>query len=81
MKLGDHVSAPFPIYNRMPQGSLLSPILLALYTALLLNLASTWVHHDLTLYVDDGTIFVTSATTSAATNSAITGYEIALKWL
>jgi len=49
--------------------------------ALLLNLASTWVHHDLTLYVDDGTIFVTSATTSAATNSAITGYEIALKWL
>jgi len=49
--------------------------------ASLLEKASTWMHRDLTLYVDDGAIYATSATTSAATESAIAGYEIALDWL
>jgi hypothetical protein len=46
--------------------------------ASLLEKASTWTHQDLTLYVDDGAIYATSATTSAATESVIAGYEIAL---
>jgi len=65
----------------MPQGSPLSPILSALYTASLLDLASRWMHHDLTLYLDDGAIFSVSKTTAAATASAIQGLEQALDWL
>jgi len=54
---------------------------LALYIASLLKLARHWKHHDLTLYIDDGAIFATSATTTAATHTAIDGFEIALDWL
>jgi len=33
------------------------------------------------LYVNDGTIFATSATTKSTTNSAIAGFKTALHWL
>jgi hypothetical protein len=47
----------------------------------LLDLASKWTHHDLTLYADDGTIFTISATTDHATRLAIMGFKEALAWL
>ena len=49
--------------------------------ASLLDLISQWTHHDLTLYVDDGTIFSISKTTMAATASAVQGFEQTLSWL
>ena len=39
------------------------------------------MHHDLTLYIDDGAIFSISKTTHAATTSTIQGLEQALTWL
>ena len=79
--MGNHTSAPFTILNGTPQGSPLSPILSALYTATLLNLANIWTHRDLMLYVDDGAIYATSAMTTAAATSAIKRLHKVLDWL
>jgi len=81
LKIGSTLSEPCEVHNGTPQGSPLSPILSALYTASLLDLASRWTHRDLTLYVDDGAIFSVSKTTTAAAASAIPGLEQALGWL
>jgi hypothetical protein len=81
LKMGTAISDPCDVHNGTPQGSPLSPILSALYTGSLLDLASKWTHHDLTLYVDDGAIYAMSATTDSATKSAIQGFEQALDWL
>ncbi len=81
LKLGPLVSDPFTISNGTPQGSLLLPILSALYTASLLDLAGRWIHCDLTLYIDNGAIYAVSTTTSATTTSAIAGFEAILIWL
>ena len=68
-----------------PQGSPLSPILSVLYTANLLELrleeTSKWSLRDLMMYVDDSAIYVTSATTKGATESAAEGYTQVLNWL
>lgn len=45
-----------------PQGSPLSPILLALVTGPILRLAESWDNTDLTLYVDDSNIFTSGPT-------------------
>jgi hypothetical protein len=81
LKMGTTLSDPCDVHNGTPQGSPLSPILSMLYTGSLLDLASTWTHRDLTLYVDDGAIFAVSATTDSATKSVIKGFEEALTWL
>jgi hypothetical protein len=69
----EHTSTQFDITNGMPQGSPLSLILSTLYTTQLLKIANMWTHCDLSMYVDDGAIFATSATTKAATTSALEG--------
>jgi hypothetical protein len=81
LRIGDHSSQAFPINNGTPQGLPLSPILSALYTTSLLNITKTWVHKDLTLYVDNSAIYATSATTMAATEVALDGYKEVLGWL
>src|SRR6266853_2707211 len=58
LKIGNFISDVFTIHNGTPQGSPLSPILSVFYTAPLLDLASSWHYHDLTLYVNDGAIYV-----------------------
>ena len=78
---GGHVSDPFEITSGTPQGSPLSPILSAMYTANLLEMTSTWSLRDLTMYVDDGAIYATSATVKGATESAAEGYAQVLNWL
>jgi hypothetical protein len=50
-----------------PQGSPLSPLLSALYTSHVLRRANDWEDGDLSLYVDDGCIFVSSKTFKSAT--------------
>jgi hypothetical protein len=81
IRMGDYVSQPFPVLNGTPQGSPLSPILSALYTSPLLEIAKTWNHADLSLYVDNGAIYTVSATLKAATKSARSKYETILTWL
>jgi len=81
LKIGNFISDVFTIHNGTPQGSPLSPILSVFYTAPLLDLASSWHYHDLTLYVNDGAIYVVSATKQAATKAALEGYKVVTTWL
>ena len=81
IRMGNYVSKPFPVLNGTPQGSPLSPILSALYTSPLLDIAKTWQHADLSLYIDDGAIYTVSTTLKATTESAQTKYEAVLTWL
>jgi hypothetical protein len=81
IRMGHYILEPFPILNGTPQGSLLSPILSALYTSPLLDTAKSWQHANLSLYVNDGAIYTVFATLKAATESARTKYETVLTWL
>jgi hypothetical protein len=73
IRIGDYTSKLFPILGGTPQGSPLSPILLALYTSSLLEMAKQWDHSNLSLYVNDGTIYSVSRTLKATTEQAM-GY-------
>ena len=81
LKIGTYESSPFPILNGTPQGSLLSPILSALYTSSLIEASQRWTHCDLSMYVDNGTIYAVSATTTGAASKARHHYMEVLKWL
>jgi hypothetical protein len=76
-----YTTDPFSITNGIPQGSPLLPVLLALYTALLLELSRSWSFCDLTLYIDDRAIYATSATTSKATKMALQHFTLMYDWL
>jgi len=78
---GGHVSQPFEITSGTPQGSPLSPILSAMYTANLLEMTKQWSMRDLTMYVDNGAIYATSATIKGAADLVVEGYTKVLDWL
>ena len=81
LHIGNHTSNPFTLLHGTPQGSPLSPILLAFYMSALLASAAKWEHSDLLLYIDDSTIYATSATEHATTTTAIKRYKEVLQWL
>ena len=64
-----------------PQGSPLSPILSALVTGPILRLAEAWEDTDLTLYVDDGNIFVSSPTYEGTAAKLTRAANQVLSWL
>jgi hypothetical protein len=52
-----------------------------MYTANLLEMTSKWSLRDLTMYVDDGAVYATSATIKGAMDSVTEGYTQVLGWL
>src|SRR5487761_1253759 len=64
-----------------PQGSPLSPIISALFTSPLLHQSSTWDKSDLSLYVDDGSIFTSNVTFQSVTDEAVQRFHEVLSWL
>jgi hypothetical protein len=65
-----------------PQGSPLSPILSALYTAPLLHIIeSSWKRRGLSLFVDDGNIQSTGVTFRSAADGAARGFKEITGWL
>jgi hypothetical protein len=75
------MSETFNITHGTPQGSPLSPILSTIYTANLLKTFKQWEHSDLTMYVDDGAIYVTSQTMNAVATKARDHFHKVLAWL
>ena len=64
-----------------PQGSPLSPILSALVTGPILHLAELWDDSDLTLYVDDGSIFASGPTYNATVDKLSKAATQVFSWL
>jgi hypothetical protein len=81
LKIGDYMLEMFDITYGMPQGSPLSPILSAIYTANLLNTFKHWEHSDLTMYIDDSAIYVTSQMMNVVANKACDHFHEVLAWL
>ena len=80
-KIGDYTFESFNITYRTPQGSLLSSILLALYTTNLLNTIKRWKHSDLTMYINDGAIYTTFHMINTAAMKARDHFHKVLEWL
>jgi len=81
MKIGDYMSKSFNITYGTLQGSLLSSILSALYTANLLNTTKQWEHSNLTMYVDNEAIYATLRMINAAAIKARNCFYDILEWL
>jgi hypothetical protein len=75
------VSDGFQLLWGTPQGSLVSPVLSALFTAPLLHMTQEWVDADFSLYVDDGNVFASGPTFDSAALCAATAANKVLVWL
>jgi hypothetical protein len=73
--------SPHPILHWTPQGSPLSPILSALYTAPLLHLAECWHGCSAQFYVDDGALIAVADTHEESTRLIGKYFEFCMWWL
>ena len=64
-----------------PQGSPLSPILLAIYILPLLQITEDWCFKSLSTYIDDGAIVATGATHSSVIQKCADGFFTVADWL
>jgi len=75
-------SDPILLDHGTPQGSPLSPILSAIYTAPLLQFINrTWARRGLNMYVDDGAIFSNAKNHLASSQNAARGLQEITAWL
>ena len=75
-------SAPFSVNHGTPQGSPISPILSAIFTAPMLHfLNRTWTGRSLFIYVDDGAIVASGLTHRLAAGLVAEGFEHVTNWL
>jgi Reverse transcriptase (RNA-dependent DNA polymerase) len=81
MKFNDHISDPFHPSHGTPQGSPLSPVLLAILTSPLLHRSLTFTDTNLTLYVDDGCIFASGPMYNAAASKVTDVFHLILTLL
>lgn len=81
MSFNNHMTDPLEPDPGTPQGSPLSPILSALVMGPILWLAETWVDSDLTLYVDNGSIFASGPTYKATTEKLTRAASCVFTWL
>ena len=81
LSFNSYLSEPFRATQGTPQGSPLSPILSALFTAPLLQLSSLWDTEDLTLYIDNGCIYASGPTFLSATTKISAAWNNVHAWL
>ena len=81
MEFNNHTTDEIHPKLGTPQGSPLSPILSALVTGPVLRSAEQWVNSDLTLYVDDGSIFASGPMYKAMADKLTTAATQAFSWL
>lgn len=81
MAFNNHMMDPLTSDLGMPQGSPLSPILSVLVTGPILHLAESWEDSNLTLYVDNGSIFASGPTYNATVSKLITAANCVFTWL
>ena len=81
LKFNGALSDPFPSLVGTPQGLPISPVLLAIYTSLILSLSRTWHHMSLGMYVDDGILFACGKTWDDVTSALSDAYTSCANWL
>lgn len=81
MAFNNHMTDPLNPDLGTPQGSLLSLILSALVTGPILCLAESWDDSNLTLYVNDGSIFASGPTYNTTASKLTTATNCVFSWL
>ena len=81
IQVNSFLSEAVPLSHGIPQGSPLSPILSAIYTAPLLLSSQQSLGRDIYMYVDDGAIITTGHTRRHAARLAAVGLEHVTGWL
>ena len=81
IQVNSFLSDAAPLSHGIPQGSPISPILSAIYTAPLLFSLQQTIGRDIYMYVDDGAIVTTGRTRRHAATLAAQGLEHVSGWL
>ena len=81
IQVNEFLSEPFSLSHGIPQGSPLSPILSAIYTAPLLFSCQSTLGRSVYMYVDDGAIVTSGVTRRHAATLAAQGFKHVTGWL